>query len=132
VSDLTIGEVARRAGVRASSIRYYESIGVLPEPERVAGSRRYDSETLRLLSVIGAAKNAGLSLAEIRSLLTTSASGEPVGPELRDLADRKLPEVEALIEHAQAVRRWLQAARACACLTLDDCPLFDPATAPGA
>lgn len=123
--ELRIGEVARRAGLRPSAIRYYESIGLLPEPERVAGRRRYPPETLRTLSVIGAAQRAGLSLGEVRELLTASNGEGAVSERLRAIARRKLPEVEALIERARLVRSWLEAAADCRCPTLEDCPLFD-------
>ena len=76
---LTIGEVARRAGVRASAIRYYEEAGLLEEPERVGGKRRYDEEALRRLALIGGAKRAGFTLGEIRTLL----HGFPAGTGLR-------------------------------------------------
>ena len=123
---LSIGEVGQLAGRSASSIRYYESIGLLPEPERVASQRRYGPEVLRLLAVIDAAQGAGLSLEEIRGLLTASRTDTPVGDHLRALAAQKLPELDALMEHIQSVRRWLEAASSCQCLTLDDCPLVNP------
>ena len=123
--ELLIGEVARRAGLRASAIRYYESIGLLPEPERLAGRRRYPPDTLGTLSVIGAAQRAGLSLGEVRELLTSSSGEHDVSERLRAIAQRKLPEVEALIERAWLVRSWLEAAADCRCPTLEDCPLFD-------
>ena len=121
---LRIGEVARRAGLRTSAIRYYESIGVLPEPDRQGGQRRYGPDVLRQLAVIDAARRAGLSLDEVRGLLAASRSGIPIGNHLRETARRKLPEIDALIDHARAVREWLAAARTCECLTLDDCPLL--------
>jgi MerR family transcriptional regulator, redox-sensitive transcriptional activator SoxR len=120
---LTIGEVARRSGVKASTLRYYESLGVLPEPERVSGQRRYTVDVLGRLAVIGVAQRAGCSLEEIRDLL--SAADEPAAPRVRALAASKLPEVEALIGRAHAVRRWLQAASACECETFEACSLFD-------
>jgi MerR family redox-sensitive transcriptional activator SoxR len=123
--DLLIGEVARRAGVRPSAIRYYESIGLLSEPERISGRRRYSPEILRTLAVIGAAQRAGLSLDEVRELLGTSDGKGAVSERLRVIAQRKLPEVDALIERARLVRSWLEAAADCRCPTLDDCPLFD-------
>src|SRR3712207_280887 len=123
---MTIGEVARRAGVSTSSIRYWESLGVLPEPERASGRRRYGTEVLRELEIIDIAQHAGLTLDEIRALLGTARAGAPVGPQLRALAERKLPEVDALIARAQAVRTWLQTASVCECLTLEDCPAFAP------
>ena len=122
--ELLIGEVARRAGLRPSAIRYYESIGLLPEPERLAGRRRYSPDTLRLLSVIGAAQRAGLNLGEVGELLTASGGQGSVSERLQVIARRKLPEVEALIERALLVRSWLEAAADCQCPTLDDCPLF--------
>lgn len=127
---LTIGEVADRAGLRPSSIRYYESIGVLAEPERLAGRRRYPPEVLRELAVIDVAQRAGLSLAEIREL-TGAVRGEAAFAErLRALAERKLPEIEALIARAETVSRWLQFASGCDCATVDDCELFDDEALP--
>jgi MerR family redox-sensitive transcriptional activator SoxR len=125
VAELSIGELARRAGLRPSAIRYYESIGLLPEAERVAGRRRYSADVLRTLSVIGAGQRAGLSLDEVRELLSASSDGGAVSDRLRLIARRKLPEVDALINHAALVRTWLQAAADCRCPTLDDCPLFE-------
>ena len=123
VYSMKIGELARRAGVRASSIRYYESIHLLPEPERVSGQRRYGPEAVRLLAVIAAARRGGLSLDEIRELLVADRAGSPVGMELRRIAQDKLPEIDARIEEAHAKRRWLEAASECACTALDDCSL---------
>jgi DNA-binding transcriptional MerR regulator len=75
---------------------------------------------VRTLAVIDTAQSAGLSLDEIRLLL-----GDPNGKRLRAIAERKLPELDAQIERAQNVRRWLAAAAACECPDLDDCCLFD-------
>jgi len=125
-NQMTIGEVAAHAGVRTSAIRYYEELGVLPEPDRVAGQRRYGVDVLRRLTIIDVGQRAGLSLEEIRELLTTAEGrGEAVGQSVRELAQRKLPAIDALIERAQAVRRWLEVASACECSTLDVCALFD-------
>jgi MerR family transcriptional regulator, redox-sensitive transcriptional activator SoxR len=123
-ATLTIGQVAQRAGLNVSAIRYYEAEGLLPEAPRVAGQRRYTDETLGRLGVIGVAKRAGFSLDDIRLLLTAADAGEPAHTELQELAERKLPEVEELIERAQAVRRWLVTATGCGCDTLDVCALF--------
>jgi|SRR5947209_3660567 len=122
--DLSIGEIAERAGIRPSAIRYYESIGILPPAERISGQRRYDERVLQLLAVIDTGQSVGLSLEEIGALLQASRDGA-VGAKVRALAERKLPEVEALIVRAQAVKRWLEAAEACRCPELEDCPLFD-------
>lgn len=123
-SSLAIGDIAARAGLRPSAVRYYERIGLLPEVERVGGKRRYAPDVLERLAVIATAQRAGLSLGEVRELLDGVDAGEPAGERLQALARRKLPEVEALIAQAEAVRGWLLAAEQCRCPTLDDCPLF--------
>jgi MerR family transcriptional regulator, redox-sensitive transcriptional activator SoxR len=123
--ELFIGEVARRAGLRPSAIRYYESIGLLPEPERISGRRRYPAEIVRTLSIIGAAQRAGLTLDDVRELLAASDANGGVSERLRTIAGRKLPEIDALIERARLLRGWLEAAADCRCPTLEDCPLFD-------
>ena len=118
--ELTIGQVAERAGINSSAVRYYERVGVLPAPERVSGQRRYGEETVRRLEVIDIAKRAGFSLEEI-GLLLNDSSGET---QLRALAQRKLPEVEALIARAEAMRDWLLKAQHCHCSSLELCALF--------
>jgi len=123
--QLRIGDVATRAGVATSQIRYYEEIGLLPPPERVSGQRRYDETVLRRLSVIDVAQRAGLSLDEIRELV--HHGNDPVSDRLRALAEQRLPEIDALIERATRVRAWLAAATGCGCERIDDCALFDDA-----
>lgn len=125
---MRIGEAARRAGVRASTIRYYEAVGVLPAPPRVSGQRRYDGSILRRLAVIDIAQRAGLSLDEIADLL--ARGGDPIAGRLRRVAEGHLPEIDALIECATRARAWLEAAAGCSCRTIDDCALFDETMLP--
>lgn len=122
---LSIGDVAQLSGKAASSIRYYERIGLIPAPARVSGCRRYPPAVLRTLTVIGIAQRAGLTLEEIRLLLAASPGDPAMSERLRQVAGRKLPEVRAIVERADLVRRWLEAAAGCACPSLDDCQLFD-------
>jgi MerR family transcriptional regulator, redox-sensitive transcriptional activator SoxR len=126
-ANLTIGQLARQAGINSSAIRYYEAVGLLPEPARESGQRRYGPETLRRLQIIDVAKRAGFTLDEAAVLLATDGKGNPAHAQLRELAQRKLPEVDALIERAQAMRQWLSTATSCSCGTLDVCALFDEA-----
>jgi MerR family transcriptional regulator, redox-sensitive transcriptional activator SoxR len=123
-TTFSIGELASRTGVRASAIRYYERRGLMPEPERVAGRRRYGEGAVRRLRTIAAAKAAGLSLADARDLLAASDAGRPAHEWLRALAERRLPEAERQVLAARARRDWLLAARRCRCRTLDQCALF--------
>ncbi len=125
-ATLSIGEVAEKAGVTVSAIRFYERNGLLPRAERVAGQRRFTAATVRRLGIVGVAKQAGFSLAEIGALLSSVDRGAPAHERLRALATRKLPEVEAAIERAETTREWLVAASRCGCRTLEDCALFTP------
>lgn len=78
------------------------------------------------MEVLDIAKRAGFTLDEARVLLQSAEAGTPAFASLRDLAARKLPEVDALISRAQAMRTWLLTATDCSCTTLDVCALFDP------
>ena len=120
---MRIGEVAERAGVRTSLVRYYEAVGLVSPVERVSGQRRYDETVLRRLAVIDVAQRAGMSLDEIRLLLEHGS--EPMSGQLRELASRKLPEIDALVERATRVRAWLETATGCDCQSVDECALFD-------
>jgi len=122
--ELTIGEVARRAGVATSSIRYYERIGLLPEPGREHGQRRYDSDVLGKLGFIGVAQSAGFKLSEIKELIHGVDSTQGMGEQIRSLSTRKLDEVEALLERTRAMKGWLEVAKECGCASPSECALF--------
>lgn len=120
-----IGEVATISGKAPSAIRYYESIGLLPEPVRMSGRRRYPEEVLRSLAVIDTAQRAGLSLDDIRLLLGASTKDAKAVEQLREVAERRLPILREAIARAELVREWLEQAADCCCPTLETCPLFD-------
>lgn len=115
--SLLIGELADKAGIATSAIRYYESIGLLPEPYRVSGQRRYGEETLKRLEFIAAAQRAGFTLREITELSD--------GFDVSALAKRKLPEVQAELRLARERKKWLEAAATCDCASPDECTLFE-------
>jgi DNA-binding transcriptional MerR regulator len=124
-ATLTIGQLARRTAFSASAIRYYEEQGVLPEPARVSGHRRYTEEDVRRLGIVDVAKQAGFSLDEVRLMLTAADEGASASEQLRAMSLRKLPELGALIERAEAMKRWLTVASGCGCESFDACTLFD-------
>ena len=129
---MTIGAVAALSGRRPSTIRYYEQIGLLPPAARARGRRVYGPDTARTLAVIETGQRAGLTLDEIRVLLSASPDDHAAIERLREVAARKLPEITALIERSEIVRGWLDSAARCECPNLDQCPLFDdPALLPG-
>jgi MerR family transcriptional regulator, redox-sensitive transcriptional activator SoxR len=121
---LPIGELAQRSGRSASAIRYYEQIGLLPEPIRVGGRRRYPDEYVRMLAVIDTAQRGGLSLDEIKILLDSAGAGKGAIAELRRIASQKLAQVTAEIERAIRAGKWLEKASRCDCSDLGECPLF--------
>lgn len=123
-AEFSIGEVAEMAGISVSAIRYYERNGLLPEAERVGGQRRFAADAVRRLEIIAVAKRAGFPLADVKALLASIDGGASAYEQLRALAARRLPQVDAEIERAQARRGWLAAADACTCRSLDDCALF--------
>lgn len=120
---LTIGKVAQQTGLRTSALRYYESMGILPEPVRISGHRRYNSAIFEHIHRIQAAQRAGFSIEEIRSLLETDPD-TPYSERLQALAARKLAAVEQLISDALMMKRILEAGLGCACPTIDACGLF--------
>jgi MerR family transcriptional regulator, redox-sensitive transcriptional activator SoxR len=121
MTELTISEVARQAGIRTSAIRYYESVGLLPPPQRVSGQRRYHADILRRLAFIQAAQTAGFSVAEMKMLLHELDGNTPLSARWQSLAQRKLAEVDTLIHRAQSMRRILEQGLHCSCLDLEQC-----------
>jgi DNA-binding transcriptional MerR regulator len=127
-AQMAIGEVGRRAGMSTSRIRYYESRGLLPQPERAAGKRRYGEDVLRRLAIIDAAQRVGFTLEEIRHLL--GSRDELAHERLRQLAVLKLPELDDLIARATSVRRVLKICSRCNCESIDVCKMFDDRVLP--
>jgi MerR family transcriptional regulator, redox-sensitive transcriptional activator SoxR len=131
--SLAIGQIASRAGLRTSALRYYEETGLLPLPERVGGKRRYGPETVELLLLIRFCQAVGFSLAEVRELLAPSPAGQ-AKETWRQLVDAKLTQITALIDQAQAIKGVLEQSRNCDCITLESCSFLrsDPTDGTGA
>lgn len=121
MAEMSIGEVAQQAGVEPSTLRYYESIGILPPAKRVSGQRRYTPGALKWLAIIQVAKEAGFTLPEVGTLLSGFSEMEPPSARWKAMARKKLPEVEALISRAQRMKQLLEEGLECDCLTLDEC-----------
>jgi MerR family redox-sensitive transcriptional activator SoxR len=122
MEELSIGEVARRARIRTSTIRYYESIGLLPEPRRVSGGhRRYDPHVLEWLAILRMAQQAGFTIAERHQLVAGFSSETPASTRWHQLAGKKLQEVEGVIAQAQQTKQLLERLVLCGCLRLEEC-----------
>jgi len=105
----TIGSLARDAGVHVETVRYYEQRGLLKQPRRGRGWRRYDDEALRVLRFVKRAQELGFSLDEVQELLSlrTSAS-ERTCTQVRAAAESKLHDVDAKIRDLEAIRSTLK------------------------
>ena len=125
MESMSIGEVAQQAGVRPSALRYYEAIGLLPQPERANRRRRYDGEVLDRLAVIRVAQQAGFTINEIGMLLNGFSEDTPPSERWRVLAREKLPEIEALVKRALGMKQLLERGLRCECLRLEDCEVID-------
>jgi len=122
MQEFTIGEVAQRAGIRASALRYYESVEILSAPRRINGQRHYDARVFDQLAVIQVAQQAGFTVSEIRTLFNGFTADTPASARWQELARQKLVEVDALLLRAQAMKRLLEETLLhCRCLTLDEC-----------
>jgi MerR family redox-sensitive transcriptional activator SoxR len=120
-TGLTIGDVARRAGLSPSAIRYYESVGLV-EPERRSGGRRlYGEVAVERLALISFAKDAGFTLDEIRQLIAGFPEETPAGARWTELATSKLAELEEELQRIEVMRGALLRIMHCRCDDVDQC-----------
>ncbi|MEN8184078.1 MAG: MerR family transcriptional regulator [Myxococcota bacterium] len=119
--SLSIGQVAERAGIAASAIRYYEAEGLLPRAERRSGRRVYDESVVERLAIIQLAKAAGFTVAEVKRLLGGFARRTPPGERWRTMAERKLVELDERIAEAERMKRLLRVVTRCECPSFTDC-----------
>jgi MerR family redox-sensitive transcriptional activator SoxR len=122
--ELSIGEVAREAGVAASALRYYERVGLLAPPPRRSRQRRYDESVFGRIELIRLALQAGFSISETRTFLCGFSADTPPAARWRALAARKLEEVNALMERAQRMKALLESSFRCRCPSLADCERY--------
>jgi MerR family redox-sensitive transcriptional activator SoxR len=119
--DLAISDVARVFGLRTSAIRYYEQIGILPEPMRKNGQRRYDSSALFRLAVVQRARETGFTLEEIRELFFGFPPGTRPPKRWHQLSQRKIAELRERMKRLKLMERLLKRVEDCRCDALDEC-----------
>jgi len=120
--QLTISEVAQQVGLRASAIRYYERIGLLPPAQRMGGQRRYDTTALYRLAIIQWARQLGFTLDEIRRLFFGFRDVTRASERWQTLSRKKLAELDALMDGIKTMRRLLKKMmQNCHCDTLEQC-----------
>lgn len=122
-ATLSIGEVARRTGIRPSALRYYEDAGILPTTARVGGKRRYDADVVRRLDLLRFAQQAGFTLDEIKTLFYGFGSETPLSARWRSLARKKMTELDELDERVKQMRSALELSLKCGCVRVEECSL---------
>lgn len=121
---LSIGELADKARVRASALRYWEQRGLLPGAHREGRRRMWPATAVRRVALIKMAQRAGFTLAEITQLVNSDTTPSATR-HWRDMAARKLPEPDRHIAQTQALRQAVADCLECGCMTFDRCLLLD-------
>jgi MerR family mercuric resistance operon transcriptional regulator len=123
VQSLSIGKLAASGGVGVETVRFYQRRGLLPQPQRDEGIRRYGSDDVRRLRFIKQAQAAGFTLEEIKELLDLDASEDR--SRARELADARVKALDARIVELQRARDALRRlARECGSGSAGPCPIL--------
>lgn len=111
---LTIGQLAERAGLATSALRYYDERGLVEPTTRISGQRRYDPQVLRRLRIVELCRRAGFTLAETERLLDGAG-------DWREVAQDKLSELDRRLRELREARQLVRAALDCGCSDLEGC-----------
>ena len=118
---MRIGDLSRRSGVPATTLRYWEQVGLLPRATRVSGRREYGPEALGRVSLLLMARACGFTVAESRKLFSSALDGRPPSERWELLAEAKLQEIARVERLLERMRTALETARTCHCVDLDAC-----------
>ena len=130
VRTFTVGEIAARAGVATSALRFYEDEGLIHSERNAAGHRRYHADVLRRVAFVRTAQLVGLSLADIREALASlPESRTPTARDWERLARTWRPRLDERIGVLVRLRDQLDECIGCGCLSLTSCGLWNPGDA---
>lgn len=121
MSLISIGQLASRTEVATSTLRYYESVGLLPIPERINGQRRYDDSLVDRISFIKIAQQTGFTIQEIALLLEGFKPTESITEQWERMAEQKRVELERRKSQIQSMIQVLENGLQCKCLTWSEC-----------
>ena len=126
VKRFSVGELAARAGVATSALRFYEAHGLIHSERNESSHRRYRPEMLRRVAFIRVAQRIGLSLGEIAEALDSLPSQRtPTRGDWNELSSRWLPRIDEQIAALEVLRDRLDGCIGCGCLSLDTCELYN-------
>jgi len=124
---LTVGEVARRAGVAVSTIHFYESKGLIVSTRNAGNQRRFTSVVLRYIAIIKVAQRTGIPLDDIKQAFSRYPPGSKLSAaQWRELSTRWRKDLDERITKLQRLRDELDTCIGCGCLSLANCPLYNP------
>ncbi len=126
-NDLSVGAFAERAGVPVSTIHFYEAEGLIESWRTPANHRRYDRRELRRVAIARVAQSVGIPLAEVKEVLDRIPRGKAVSAD--DWARAAAPWAELLetrITLLKRLRDQMGFCIGCGCLSLENCPLYNP------
>ncbi len=125
--ELSVGEVARRAGVAVSALHFYESQGLIQSWRNSGNQRRYARDVLRRIAIIRVAQRTGISLASIREELKELPDGRtPTTEDWKKLSARWKADLNERIDRLTRLRDQLDGCIGCGCLSMGSCPLRNP------
>lgn len=127
-TTLSVGDVARRAGVAVSALHFYERQGLIRSHRTAGNQRRYDRDVLRRVAIIRVAQDVGISLAEIAAAFATLPEGRvPTHEDWARLSSGWAAVLDRRIAQLQKLRDGLSDCIGCGCLSIEHCPLRNPA-----
>ncbi|MBV2360594.1 redox-sensitive transcriptional activator SoxR [Thalassococcus sp. CAU 1522] len=125
--------MADRAGVAVSTLHYYESLGLIESWRTPANHRRYDRRSLRRVAVVRVAQTLGIPLAEVKAVLDRVPQGAAVGKaDWQAASEVWRAEIDRRMALLERLRGQLDHCMGCGCLSLENCPLYNPGDALGA
>lgn len=125
--ELTVGEVAARAGVAVSTLHFYESKGLIHSWRNAGNQRRYPREVLRRVAIIKVAQRTGIPLADIQQALSSLPEARtPTAQDWQKLSSRWREDLDERIARLTRLRDQMDGCIGCGCLSLKNCPLRNP------
>jgi MerR family redox-sensitive transcriptional activator SoxR len=126
-ANLTVGQVAKRCGVKVSTLHFYESLGLIKSLRNQGNQRRYMREVLRRISVIKAAQKMGVSLEEIKSAFANLHDNRtPTKDDWQKLSRYWQKGLNQKIAYLEKLRDSLDGCIGCGCLSMKNCPIYNP------
>ena len=125
-TEWTVGAVAKRCGVKVSTLHFYEEKGLIHSWRNAGNQRRYKKDVLRRVAVIKAAQKMGISLAEIQQALSALPDQRtPTAKDWERLSKRWRDDLNARIAYLENLRDLMTGCIGCGCLSMSQCPMYN-------